>query len=83
MYCTGGTECLSRTPGSHSACAIRTPLGVDWEILFVRKELMLSGFLTLNAESILPQAGNCGGWCLSWVRLLAAAGLFHFSIFAA
>ena len=29
MYCTGGTECLSRTPGSHSVCAVRTPLGVD------------------------------------------------------
>ena len=21
----GGTECLSRTPGSHSVCAVRTP----------------------------------------------------------
>ena len=29
MYCTGGTECLSHTPGSHSVCAVRTPLGVD------------------------------------------------------
>ena len=24
-YCTSGTECLSCTPGSHSACAVRTP----------------------------------------------------------
>ena len=22
MYCTGGTECLSRTPGNHSVCAV-------------------------------------------------------------
>ena len=54
MYCTGGTECLSHTPGSHSACAIRTPLGVDWKILSIRKESMLSVFLTRNAQSILP-----------------------------
>ena len=60
MYCSGGTECLSRTPGSHSACAVRTPLGVDWKILSIRKEPMLSGFLTLNAQSILPYAGNKG-----------------------
>ena len=58
MYCTGGTECLSRTPGSHSVCAVRTPLGVDRKILSIRKEPMLSGFLTLNAQSILPHAGN-------------------------
>jgi len=36
MYCTGGTECLSCTPGSHSVCAVRTPLGVDWKILSVK-----------------------------------------------
>ena len=23
--CTGGTECLSHTPGSYSVCAVRTP----------------------------------------------------------
>ena len=44
MHCTGGTECLSRTHGSHSVCAIRTLLGVDWEILSVRKEPILSFF---------------------------------------
>ena len=58
MYCTGGTECLSRTHGSHSVCAVRTLLGVDRKIVSIRKEPMLSGFLTLNAESILPNTGN-------------------------
>ena len=57
-YCTGGTECLSCTPGSHSVCAVRTPLGVNRKILSIRKEPMLSGFLTLNAQSLLPHAGN-------------------------
>ena len=33
MYCTGGTECFSRTPSSHSAGAIRTLLGVDRKFL--------------------------------------------------
>ena len=42
IYCTGGTECLSHTPGSHSVCAVRTPLGVDQKILSIRKEPMLS-----------------------------------------
>ena len=28
FYCTDGTECASRTPGSHSVCALRTPLEV-------------------------------------------------------
>ena len=27
IYCTGGTECFSHTPGSHSVCAISTLLG--------------------------------------------------------
>ena len=58
MYCTSGTECLSHTPGSHPACAIRTLLGVDRKILSIRKEPMLSGLLTLNAQSISPHAGN-------------------------
>ena len=39
MYCTGGTECLSCTPGNHSTCALRTPLGVDWKILSIRTEI--------------------------------------------
>ena len=35
MYCTGGTECLSHTPGSHSACTVRTLLGVNRKILSI------------------------------------------------
>ena len=46
MCYTGGTECLSHTPGSYSVCAVRTPLGVDRKILSVRKEPMLSGFFS-------------------------------------
>ena len=64
IYCTGGTECLSRTHGSHSVCAVRTPLGVDRKILSIRKEPMLSGFLTLKAQSILPHTGNKWNWLL-------------------
>ena len=56
MYYTGGTECFSRTPGSHSACAIRTWLVV--EVLSIRKEPMMSGFFTLNAQNILPHVGK-------------------------
>ena len=37
MCCTGGTECHSRTPGSHSVCAVRTPLGVDRRIFHQEK----------------------------------------------
>ena len=48
---------LSCAPGSHSVCAIRTPLGVDWKILSIRKEPMLSGLLTLNAEHSWVVAG--------------------------
>ena len=35
IYCTGSTEGLSRTPGSHSVCAIRTPSGKNpcWVVL--------------------------------------------------
>ena len=57
-YCTGGTECLSHTLGSHSACAVRTPLGVDWKVLFIRKEPCWVVFLTLNVQSILLHAGK-------------------------
>ena len=58
MYCMGSTDYPSRTPGSHSVCAVRTLLRVNWRIIFIRKELILSGFLTLNSQSILPHAGN-------------------------
>ena len=43
MHCTDRTECFSHTPGTHSVCGIRTPLGVDRKILSIRKEAMLSG----------------------------------------
>ena len=43
-----------------SAFTPRIPLGVDQKILSIRKEPMLSGFLTLNAQSILSHAGNKG-----------------------
>ena len=33
-------------------CVVRTQLGVNQKILSIRKESMLSGFLTLNAQSI-------------------------------
>ena len=58
MYRISGTECLSHTPGSHLVCTARIPLGVDRKILAISKEFMLSGFLTLNAHSILPHARN-------------------------
>ena len=37
-------NCLSHTPGSHSVCAVRTWLGVNWKILSISKQPMLSGF---------------------------------------
>ena len=52
MYCIGGTEYLSRTPGSHSVCAVRTPVGVNRKILSIRKEPMVSGLFSLNALNI-------------------------------
>ena len=58
MYCTGGTECLSSTPDSHSVCTVRTLLGIDRKILSIRKERMLSSLLSLNAQSILPPTGK-------------------------
>ena len=45
---------------THPAATQYVPLGVDWKILSIRKEPMLSGLLTLNAQSILRQAGNKG-----------------------
>ena len=47
ISCTGGTECISRT---HSICAVRTLLGVNQKTLSIRKEPMLSVFLTLNVQ---------------------------------
>ena len=55
IYCTGGIECLSCTPGSHSACAVRTLLGVDLKIRTLFQERTYAEWF-LNAESILLQA---------------------------
>ena len=47
----------------YSVCAVGTLLGVDQKIPSLRKEPMLSGFLTLKAQSILPHTGNrCYEW---------------------
>ena len=64
IYCTGGTECLSRTPGSHSVCAVRTLLGVDRKILSVRKEPMLSCFSHSKCKQHLALlwGANRGKW---------------------
>ena len=69
MYCTGGTQCLSHTPGSHSVCAIKTPLGVDQKI-GVRKTTQhgfypdgenfpVNPYSTTCAIHIMQ---DCGGW---------------------
>ena len=31
-YCTGGDKCLSLTPDSHSACGVKTRLGIDYSL---------------------------------------------------
>ena len=58
IYCTSGTKCLSRTPGSHSACAVRTLLGVDWKALSIRKEPMLSSFSHSKCSEHLASCWN-------------------------
>ena len=55
--------------------------GVDLKILSIRKEPTLSGFLSLNAQSILPHVGTGGSSQVSWFRLPVAAGLFTFLYF--
>ena len=67
MHCTGGTECLSRTRGSHSVGLWGRP-----EILSNRKELMLSGFLTLNAKT--PNGVLRGGGCPAVVAQWQSTG---------
>ena len=52
MYCSGGTECLSRTPSSYSVCTVRTLLWVDRKILSIRKYPCWVVFLTLNSAFI-------------------------------
>ena len=64
MYCTGGTECFSRTPGRHSVCAVRSSLRVDQKFLFIRKEPMLSVFshskYSEYLASLVLQHVQCG-----------------------
>ena len=44
-------QCLSHTPGSHSVCTIQTPWGLTGKLsISIRRESMLSGFLTLSAQ---------------------------------
>ena len=93
VYCTGGTDCLSRTPGNHRQNTVR-----GWrKILSIKREPMLNSFLTLNAQSILPHTGNtfrcykaeikesAEHWRLkpeaSWVRLPVTDGFFPFLYF--
>ena len=65
MYCTGGTECLSRTPGSHSVCAVRTLLGVNQ-----KNSLHLISTLHHQLESI--QTSRSPKWAIS-ITLCAMA----------
>ena len=39
---TGGTGCLSHTPGSHSVCAVKTSLGIKQKIPSISRDPMLS-----------------------------------------
>ena len=81
MYCTGGTEsCIQQ---SLSMCC-QNPVR-DWlQILSIRKEPMLSGFLGLNR---LRKPLSTGGWWLcgyhSPVVRFPATSLvcFHFTLF--
>ena len=71
MYCTGGTECLSCTPGSHSVCACRIerekPLSMG---SFLMERIFRStpnGVLTAHTEwlpgvqSVVAQWQSTGG----------------------
>ena len=53
----GGAEC---TPGSHSVCTVRFPLGVDRKILSIRKDPMLSGF------SHSKRSKHLASWCYAY-----------------
>ena len=53
LYAKVVLNCLSLTPGSHSVCAIRTLLGVDWKIPSIKREPILSGFLSLMLEAVV------------------------------
>ena len=53
MYCRW-------SPSSYSVCAIGTPLEVNRKFLSVRREPMLSVFLTLNAKTLASQWKKAG-----------------------
>ena len=59
-----GYEANWMPQSTHSVCTVRILLGVDQKIFSIRKEPMQSGFLTLNAESILHHAGSKWIWML-------------------
>ena len=71
MYCTGGTECLSHTPGSHSVCAVRTQLessicstyGGLWGLVVVRLSWLSGRALAVEARGVLGSTspGMCSG----------------------
>ena len=82
---------------AHPATTVRTLLGADGKILFIKKEPILNSFLTVNAQSILPHTGNkfrcyeaeikesAEYWGLkpevSWVRLSVTDGFFPIPLF--
>ena len=53
--CTGGTECLSCTPGSHPPCAVRTLLGVDLKISVVecKQVINISAGIAATEKTVL------------------------------
>ena len=75
MYCTGGTDCLSRTPGIYSVCAIRTQLRVNLKIPSIRKEPMLSG---LSHSKCWVSTGGSSQRCPGFNSQLLYASLFTF-----
>ena len=52
-------KCLSLTPGSHSVCAVRIPLGVDQKILSMKREPILSDFSQSKCLELLPHVARC------------------------
>ena len=50
-------KCLSLTPGSHSVCAVRTPLWVDRKILSIKREPILSDFSQSKCLELFPHIG--------------------------
>ena len=50
LLCTAqvGLKRLSCTPGRYSVYDVKTPLGLDQKIFFIRRKSILSVFLSLN-----------------------------------